>query len=142
MGQATPYGTYRQTQVGTANQVRLIIMLHDGVIRFLHQTLVAMKKKDYFNQSASLNKALDVIFHLWGSLNVDENDEIAKNLRQLFKYMHTRLVQANVDDNPLPIEEAIDYFRTLREAWAQVDILNHSASVMSTEEVKELSKAA
>jgi len=121
MGQPTPYGKYRQTQIGTASQVRLIVMLHDGAIRFLKQTIVAMNEGDLYKKCQNLNKALEIITHLWASLDYNNSPDISGNMARIFQYMHARLVQANIDNDAGPMEEAIGYFSTLREAWDQVD---------------------
>jgi flagellar protein FliS len=135
MTEAAAYASYRQTQLGTASQARLIVMLHDGAIRFLQQAIAAMDKKDYYGKSVNLNKALAIIVHLWASVNEGEGNEIGANLIRIFQYMHTRLLQANVDNDPAPMQEAIAHLRTFREAWNKVDRLN-SASALESSDAK------
>lgn len=142
MSQPSPYASYRQTQIGTANQLRLIIMLHDGVIRFLRQALAGMEKKDYYMKGSNLNKALDIIFHLWSSLDTTPGNEIAENMSSLFQYMRNILVMGNAKNDPAPFLEVIGYFRTFRDAWEEVERKGGDDSRKKPAQQGELSRAA
>ena len=39
-----PYQQYKQTQITTADQGRLVVMLYDGAIKFLNKALEIMEK--------------------------------------------------------------------------------------------------
>ncbi|HEX5322251.1 MAG TPA: flagellar export chaperone FliS [Capsulimonadaceae bacterium] len=122
-----PYAQYRQTQIETATQSRLIIMLHDGAIRFLQQAIVAIKDKDYYHQSLYINKALAVVDHLWATLNLKDGGEIASALHKLFPYLRERLVYGNMKDDAAAIQEVLDHIRPLRDAWAAAEEIKSSA---------------
>ena len=116
-----PYAQYRQAQIETATQSRLIIMLHDGAIRFLQQAITAIKEKDYYHQSFYINRALAVIDHLWATLNLKEGGEIAGALHKLFPYLRERLVYGNMMDDAEAIQEVMNHIRPLRDAWVAVE---------------------
>jgi flagellar protein FliS len=139
-----PYAQYRQTQIETATQSRLIIMLHDGAIRFLQQAITAMKEKDYYHQSYYINRALAVIDHLWATLNLKEGGEIAAALAKLFPYLRERLAQGNLGDDIGAIEEVLKHIRTLRDAWVAVEELKANSEPKEPVERErgELSMAA
>ena len=42
-----PYERYRQTQIQTAGQLDLIIMMYDGAIRFINQAKKALAEKEF-----------------------------------------------------------------------------------------------
>lgn len=115
-----PYSRYRQTQVETANHLKMIIMLYDGAIRFLQQAIIAMEQKDTNQQCLCFNKALAIIDHLGASLDLSQGGEIAADLARLFPYFHDRATVANVKDDRAAAQEVIEHLRTLRGAWASV----------------------
>ena len=43
----TAYDEYKKTQVTTANQGKLIVMLYDGAIKFLNIAIDSMEPKKY-----------------------------------------------------------------------------------------------
>jgi flagellar secretion chaperone FliS len=117
-----PYSAYRTTQTSTTTgHLKLIVMLHDGAIRFLAQAASATKQKDYTKKSLNLNKAIAIIDHLWSSLDLEKGGEIASNLASIFAYAHKRLILANFNDDADAMEEIIQHIRSLRESWAIVD---------------------
>jgi|SRR5579883_1747041 len=122
-----PYAQYRQTSIETATQTKLIIMLHDGAIRFLQQAIQAMKEKDFYHQSLYINKAIAIVDHLWSTLNMKEGGEVAAALSHLFPYMHDRLTYGNLKDDPEPLQETQVYLRTLRDAWAAAEEMKSSS---------------
>ena len=73
-----PYQKYHETQVKTADQGRLILMMYDGAIIFLQQARELNKEKDFYGKSEKISKTQDIIFELISSLNMDAGI-IAKN---------------------------------------------------------------
>jgi flagellar protein FliS len=116
-----PYAQYRQTQTSTASQIQLIVMLHDGAIRHLAKAAEALAKKDYSAKAEAFGKAFKIIEHLCGTLDKENGGDLAKNLEQIYAYMHERLMQANLRDDFGPIKEVINHLRGMRESWAGVD---------------------
>lgn len=120
MSFTNPYAKYRQTQVETANQLKMIVMLYDGAIRFLQQGLAAMESNDTYQQCTHINKAISIIDHLGNSLDLKQGGEIAENLARLFPYFHNRVTAGSVQKDPVAIREVIGHLRELRSAWAQI----------------------
>lgn len=113
------YQAYRQTQVSTASQGELIIMLFDGAIRFAKQSQECMGKGEIEQANAKLIRTQDIVNELILSLNMDVG-EVAHNLQQLYTYIYDLLVQANVKKEPRMVDEAIHMLTELRDTWEQV----------------------
>lgn len=143
MSFTNPYAKYRQTQVETANHIKMVVMLHDGAIRFLQQGLAAMESGETYQQCQHINKAIAIIDHLGNSLDRKQGGEIAENLARLFPYFHDRVTLGSIQKDPAPIREVIVHLRDLRSAWAQVAEGNaqHPQPALSAER-NELSMAA
>lgn len=113
------YQAYKQTQVSTASQGELLIMLFDGGIRFAKQAYQFMENGDIEQANEKLIRAQNIVNELMISLNL-EVGEIAQSLQQLYTYIYELLVQANVRKEKEKVAEAISMLAELRETWEQV----------------------
>ena len=120
MNHAYAKDVYRNNQVTTAPQKKLIVMLYDGAIRNLKLAEIAMENKDIEKINTHLIKAQDIIMELMTTLNFEAGGDIAKNLYQLYDYMYFRLVRANIDKNIDYVKEVKKYMEELRDAWEQI----------------------
>lgn len=110
---------YKEMQVKTANQGKLIVMLYDGAIKFLKVALDNLPEKKYDIVNNNVIKAQDIISELMLSLNF-EVGEFANKLYSLYTYMNKRLVEGNIKKEAEPIEEVIRYLVELKDAWDQI----------------------
>lgn len=113
------YQAYRQTQVSTASQGELLLMLFDGAIRFARQGQEHMGNGEIEQANLKLIRAQDIVNELIISLNL-EVGEIAQSLQQLYSYIYDLLVQANIKKEPDKVDEAITLLTDLRDTWEQV----------------------
>ncbi len=120
MPNSNPYNKYKQTQIETANQGKLIVMLYDGAIKFLTIALDNMTPRKYDIVNNNIIKAQDIITELSLSLNMDAGGEISQNLFNLYMYFKKRLLEANVNKDPEIIEHTIKLLKELRDAWEQI----------------------
>ena len=108
MSNTNPYNQYKQTQITTANQGKLIVMLYDGAIKFLNIALDNMSPKSYDVVNNNIIKAQDIITELLLSLNMDEGGEISQNLFNLYMYFKRQLLEANICCSDYSYEEAVE----------------------------------
>lgn len=113
----TAYATaqYQEMQVQTTPG-RLVVMLYDGALRFLHLALDAQKREDYLTQGTYLGKVQDIVLHLNATLDMSAGGP-APQLRSLYNYLLERLLVANAENRADYIEEAITHLQPLRDAW-------------------------
>ncbi len=108
---------YLETAVETASPVRLVVMLYDGAIRFLHEALHAIQNRDYETKNLKYQRAQKILAELISSLDFEKGGEIAENLFRLYTYMYNQLVEANIQDSVERTEHVIHLLSELREAW-------------------------
>jgi flagellar secretion chaperone FliS len=114
---------YKEQQVRTASKEQLLIMLYDGAIRFTKIAKKAMETGNLEKSNEHLIKAQRIVTEFMASLDQDTGGEAAKNLFQLYEYLHYRLVQANIKKDPEMIVEVTDHLRDLRDTWEKaIDI--------------------
>lgn len=114
------YDAYKDTEISTANQGKLIVMLYDGAVRFLKIAVDNMQPRSYDVVNTNIIKAQDIITELMLALNMDEGGEIAGNLFNLYAYMKKRLLEGNIAKDPAVLEEVIGLLDQLRTAWEEV----------------------
>jgi flagellar protein FliS len=115
-----PYDQYKQTQITTSNQGKLIVMLYDGAIKFLNIALENIPKKKFDLVNTNILKTQDIITELMVSLNMNEGGEISQNLLSLYVYFKRRLLEANIKKDPEIINEVLKLMTDMRGAWEQI----------------------
>lgn len=113
---ANPYLKYRQTEVETSDQGRLLLMLYEGGIRFAGRAQRALQENDLEAASNYLTRAQDILAELMSSLNFDAGP-VAGGLFRLYEYMYFQLVEANVQKSAEPVEQVERMLLELRDAW-------------------------
>jgi len=111
---------YLSTQVTTASQGDLLLMLYDTAIKHLRLAIEKMRASDFAAKGVLISKAISIISELQESLNKDRGGEISKNLLQLYFFCNTRLLQANLKMKPEMVEEVIVILSGLRQAFAEI----------------------
>lgn len=117
--ETNPYKRYRQTQVETAGPLELIIMMYDGAIRFCNQAKIAIEEKKYNEANHFLQRVQAIVDELNFSLNMDAG-EIAANLRNLYDFIGTKLVEANIKKDITTIDQMVELLAELRSSWAEL----------------------
>lgn len=110
---------YRTAQVATADPARLVLMMYDGALRFAGQGRQAIEDGDVEKANAHLGRAQDIVTELTAVLN-PEAGAIAENLQQMYDFIGSRLVEANVKKDVAPLAEAVGLMEELRETWRQL----------------------
>lgn len=114
------YRNYSQTQVQTADQLSLIILLYDGLTRFLRKGQRKIEEKDYEGAHHYLSRSRDIVNELLVTLRVEENNQVAQNLRSLYVFMIGRIVEANLRKEATMIDEVLTVANNLRDGWIQL----------------------
>ena len=145
MAWGNPSLSYRRVATQTAPPGQLVLMLYEGVLRFLDQALAGFEKEDpaEFNATISNNvlRAQEIIRELDRSLNLSLGGELAVQLRRLYDYFDRRLMQSNVRKEKDGIREVIGRVSTLRNAWASM-LRGESAPLENPGPEQELVTAA
>ena len=111
---------YKKASVNTLDQNKLIIMLYDGAIKNANFAVQYMESGEIEKVHDSLIKTKNIVTELLATLNMDQGGEIAKNLKSLYSYMFSQLIEANMDKKSEPVLTVIDLLKELRGAWDQI----------------------
>jgi flagellar protein FliS len=111
------YARYRTTSIQTASPERLLIMLYDGLIRFIVGAKVSIESNDLTEVHRQLVKAQDIVLELRSTLKMEY--AISHNLAALYDFFTRKLVDANVKKSIEPLDEILPIIQELRETWVQ-----------------------
>lgn len=111
---------YKNSEVGSAGKMRLVILMYDGIIRFLGECMNKMEKGDVAGRGLYISKAQKILNELQGSLNKQVGGEVAENLERLYSFIMNNLTNANINGDTALIEQSIKVLRNLRDAWQQL----------------------
>ena len=120
LGSARYYKEYRQNEISTSSQGKLILMMYDGAIKNTKMALNCLEKQDISGRGMHLRKTRDIINELSLSLDQKKGQQVAKRLEDLYQFMMRQLTLANIKGETKPVESVLDILSTLREAWGQV----------------------
>ena len=118
MSISNPYQTYQQNSVMTASPQELTLMLYTGCLKFIKLAKRAMMEKNFEIKNTNIIKAQMIIQELRSTLNPDI--ELSQGLEQMYEYVYTRLVDANMKNDIETLEEIEGYVVELRDTWKQV----------------------
>lgn len=117
MNAANYASAYKNQQIMTAPPEELTLMLYNGAIRFVKESIIALQQGD-LNKSHNANvKAQDIVREFMCTL--DMQYEISKNYMLLYDFIFRQLVEGNVKKDQEKLENAKELMEELRDTWVQ-----------------------
>jgi flagellar protein FliS len=110
---------YKESAILTATPERLVVMLYDGIRRFLLQAGVAMREGNIEQSNDRLKRAEAIIDELNTTLDMSQG-QVAERLRALYNFSKRHLMEARIQRNPDMIDEAAKILDTVGDAWRQI----------------------
>jgi flagellar protein FliS len=110
--------SYKQNSVVTATPEELTLMLYDGAIKFMNISKYSIENKDLERAHSSLIRSQDIINEL--NYSLDMKYEISEEMRKLYDFISSKLVDANIRKDIAPIEEALVITHEMRDTWKEV----------------------
>ena len=114
----TSHASYRETAILTAPPEQLVIMLYDGVHRFLLQAIAAMREGRAGEAGERLGRATAIIDELQCTLDLSVG-VVAERLSGIYIFCRRHLAEGLCEREPEKLELVDALLRDLRDAWAQ-----------------------
>lgn len=119
-----------ETGVVAASPHKLIVMLFDGALAAVRAGAVHMKAREIEKKGVAISKAINIVQNgLRASLDKKVGGQIALSLDALYDYICTRLVSANLSNQPEMLDEVIVLLGELKGAWESIGDSAASAAV-------------
>jgi len=131
---SSPIASYQQISIESdvrgADPHRLIVLLFDGAESALQQAQTRLAENDFKGKSDSILKAVDIISSgLSASLDIEQGGPLAQNLKALYEYMVSRLIQANIHKDSNAIREVQALLGEIASAWREIGVAGRPDSV-------------
>lgn len=117
MNAASTANAYKQQQIMTASPEELTLMLYNGAIRFVNESIQAIEQKNLEKAHMSNMRAQNIVHELM--ITTDTTYEIAKNWLLLEEYILHCLIQGNIKKDIVKLEEAKKLLMEFRDTWVQ-----------------------
>jgi flagellar secretion chaperone FliS len=115
------YAQYSNTDVTTANRLRLLVMLYDGAIRFVDIAKARIETGNVAEKGLYIGKALSIVGEFKNTLDFNVAGDLPKQLERLYVFVEDRLIQANVKNDPSKLDDARRILETLRSGWVELE---------------------
>lgn len=107
--------TYKNQQIMTASPEELTLLLYNGALRFVSESITSMEQGD-MQQSHNANvRAQDIVREFM--ITLDMKYEISKTWMPLYEYIVYCLIQGNIKKDKEQLLQAKSMLSELREAW-------------------------
>ncbi len=133
---------YQNIQILTADRVRLVIMLSDGIIRFNKRAVLAIGEGNTEDRNHYINRSLDIVMELANTLNMEEGGEVAENLHRLYNFSISQLLFANIKNIAAPIETVTRIVAELKTGWEAIAKEGTAQTRAGVEKLKSVSCGA
>lgn len=107
--------TYKRQQIMSASPEELTLMLYNGAIRFVTESMLAIEKKDIKKAHSANIRAQNIVREFM--VTMDMKQEISKSWLLIDEYILHCLVQGNVKKDLVPLEEAKRLLVEFRDTW-------------------------
>lgn len=109
---------YLRNAVMTARPEQLQLMLYDGAIRFASQAREAIEKREIENSFNLLTRAQNIVREMESGLRHEVAPEICGQMASLYRFVFSKLVDANVNKDVQAVDDALKVLRHQRDTWA------------------------
>ena len=122
MAMNNPYAQYQNNKIMTASPGELTLMLYEGAIKFCNIAQAAIEENDIQKAHNNIIKAQRIIDYLRQTL--DMKYPVAQDFENIYSYLGTRLVQANMKKDADILKEVNEHLHSVRDTWKQVMNIN------------------
>ena len=126
MGYTNDYNAYQKTNINTASQGRLVVLLYEGIIKQLTtaETYIEedgkIKPKNIEKFGICIQKSQAIITELQVSLDMEKGGDIARNLMSLYVFFNEELLAANINHNKEKLDFVLKMVKDLTDSWRKV----------------------
>jgi flagellar protein FliS len=111
------YQNYLEEEVLAANPLQLVRLLYRGALDSITAARRHLRLGEIRSRSGAISKTMAIVTELSRSLDRQQSGELSHHLEELYSYVQSLLIEANVSQSDPPLAEAETLLSTLLEAW-------------------------
>ena len=128
-------GAYKQSEVNTADNVRIVSLLYDGAINFLNISKKRMEQGDIAGKGLYLGKVTAIIGELAAALDMERGGDISKNLDRLYSFITLRLIDISVRNDKKGYDDVAKVINELRSGWKEMEMNYRKSNAQAAQRV-------
>jgi len=133
---ANPYNKYikqyQANNVTTATPEKIMIMLFDAAYQFLQKAKTAIENKDLQGRAQNIEAARKILREFMRTIDLENGNDVSKQLFKLYNKMATKLIRANVQRNIPLIDEVLEDIMNIR--WGFQKAIDIQSGITTVEE--------
>lgn len=119
MNNSNALSAYQNNSVNTASKEKLLIMLLNGLVKFVKQGINGIEENDIKKSNENFKKAQSIILELKSTLDINRGGEMASSLSLLYDYIYRRLVEANIKKDKIAADESLEFCTEIRDTFEE-----------------------
>ena len=120
MSHGRAFQAYKKTGIQTSGQKQLLVMMFDGMNRFINHAIRSIEEQDHEAAFASIQKAEKILLELMSTLKEKQGGEVGANMKKLYLYCYEQLVVANLSKDIKALQDVQQILGNLGQAWRQL----------------------
>lgn len=121
------YGAYKAARA-TASKPKQVVMLYEGVIKFLQQAQTAIVQHDVETRFVALTKAADILQGLDSCLDFDNGGDSAEILHDFYQDLHYQINRVHQTGDAGRCESILSSVREMLDVWRNIAAEEEDAS--------------
>ena len=126
---------YQASNVNTATPEKLMIMMFDGALQFLQKAKIAIAEGNLKERSINIDGARKIIRELMRTIDLENGNDVYKQLFKLYNKMAMNLIKANVQRNAALIDVVIEDVSNIR--WGFQKAIDIKSGVTTLEQAMQ-----
>ena len=114
------HNEYRQNEVATSSQGKLIVIMYEGALKFVALAIEGIDNQDLSKKGLYINKTHDIINELSCALDMKKGGDVAQKLESLYQYILHQLTLTNIKSDRKALESIVNVITPLMEAWKEL----------------------
>jgi flagellar protein FliS len=110
---------YQEQAILTATPGQLVVMLYDGIVRFLRQADAAFEARAIAQAHERLGRAEAIVDELQATLDMSQGS-VAENLEGIYVFWKGCIMEIRLEQDREKLQRIVAQVANLREAWAQI----------------------
>lgn len=111
---------YVKNDLESLSREEIVVKLYQALRMRLQVAIEEINDGNIAKKAEHLSRALAIVLELQVSLDMEQGGEIAVNLNDLYGYMISDLIMANLKNDTRKIKEALKVVEPLLEAWTEI----------------------
>ena len=121
---------YQASNVNTATPEKLMIMLFDGALQFLQKAKTAISENNLQERAKYIEGARKILRELMRTIDLENGNDVSKQLFKLYNRMAMDLIKANVQRNAQKIDDVITDITNIRWGFQKaIEIQNGTVTI-------------